>query len=155
MVAKAAPDVLGLGMGLTSWIFPDIPIAIKIGLTLLVIIIVIFLKMDKEKQTTTLKSTGKFIENYVMPGLGGGLRALFFALIGIILADAIFDTHLINRENYYDATGRSYGTMSTVSFFLHSLGNLTRTGNIILAIAVFIGAAKRINDVPMEKKKSA
>ena len=152
MVAKATPDVLGLGMGLTSWIFPDIPIAIKIGLTLLVMIIVIFLKMDKEKQTDTLKSTGKFIENYVMPGLGGGLRALFFALIGIILVDVVFDTHLIIRENYYDTSSRSYSTMSTVSFFLHSLGNLTRTGNIILAIAVIIGATKRINDVAVAKK---
>ncbi len=153
MVAKATPDILGLGMGLTSWIFPDIPIAIKIGLTLLVIIIVIFLKMDKEKQTATLKTTGRFIENYVMPGLGGGLRALFFALIGIMIVEVVFDTHLINRENYYDATSRSYGVGSIIKLFLHTLGNLTSTGNIILAIAVFIGAAKQINDAPVAKKE--
>ncbi len=156
MAAKATPDILGLGMGLTSWVFPDIHIAIKIGLTVLVMVIVIFLKMDKAKQTSALNAMGKFTENYLMPGLGGGLRALFFAWLGILAVDLIFNIHLIDLKDYYNFGNRaSYGTASSIDFFLHTLGNLTRTGNIILIIAVIWGAAKSINDIPKEQKGSA
>ena len=155
MAAKATPDVLGLGMGLTSWVFPDIHIVIKVGLTVLVMVIVIFLKMDKAKQTSTLNAMGKFTESYLMPGLGGGLRALFFALIGIIVADLIFNIHLIDQKDYYKFDNNtSYSTVSSIKFFLHTLGNLTRTGNIILIIAVCWGAVKKINDIPKEQKGS-
>ena len=141
MAGKVAPDILGLGLGLTSWVFPDIHIAIKVGLTLLVISIIIFLRLDKTKQSNTLQAAGKFTEAYIMPGLGGALRALFFTLIGIMIATAVFNIHLVNSDSYY--TG-AYANHSTIETFLHVFGNLTRTGNIILCIAAIVGAAMRI-----------
>ena len=149
MAGKVAPDILGLGLGLTSWVFPDIHVVIKIGLTLLVIVIVIFLRMDKAKQTTSLQAAGKFTEAYIMPGLGGALRAAFFVLIAIMIANAFFNINLINTENYFSA---SYTTRSTVETFLHALGNLTGTGNAILIVAAIIGASSRIAGTQKKNK---
>ena len=147
MAAKVAPDILGLGLGLTSWVFPDIHVVIKVGLTLLVIGIIVFLRMDKARQTTAARDAVKFIEDYGMPGIGGALRGVFFTLIGIMIVTVIFNIHLINMNSYYM---RSYTTHSTLETFFHALGNLTIAGNIILCIGAIIGAASRIE--AMRKK---
>ena len=156
MTAKATPDILGLCLGLTGWIFPDLHVAIKIGLTLVVICIIIFIRMDKAKQTSAINAAGRFVENYAMPALGGGLRALFIALFAIIIVDGIFDIHLVDYKDYYirfGDSGSSSHTSNIAQTFLHALGNLTRAGNIVLVIAVFIGAAMRVSDTAAKKRK--
>ena len=142
MAGKVAPDILGLGLGLTSWVFPDIHVALKIGLTLLVIIIIIFIRMDKAKQTTAMKEAGKLTEDYIMPGLGGALRGAFFALIGIMIANVVFNIHLVNDGNYYTSGNATYSTVGT---FLHVFGNLTSAGNAVLCIAIIFGAVSQIS----------
>ena len=149
MAAKVAPDILGLGLGLTSWVFPDIHVVIKVGLTLLVVGIIVLLRMDKARQTTAARDGIKFVEDYAMPGTGGALRGVFLTLIGIMIVTVIFNIHLIDMDSNYM---RSYATHSTLETFFHTLGNLTIAGNMILCIGAIIGAASRIEAVRKKTK---
>lgn len=148
MVSKAAPDVLSLGLGLTSWVFPDLHVVIKIGLTLFVIGIVIFMRMEKTRQANTLQGLGIFFEDYLIPGFGGAIRGLFITLLLIMLADVILNIHLINNGNYYFISK----PRSTIEVFLHSLGNLTPAGNTILILGGILGAGLRISDAGKKNK---
>ena len=148
MASKAAPDVLSLGLGLTSWVFPDLHVVIKVGLTLLVIGIVIFMRMDKSRQANTLQGLGFFFEAYLIPGFGGALRALLITLLLIMLTDLILNIHLIDNGNYYFISR----VRTATEIFLHSLGNLTPAGNTILILGGIFGAGLRISETGKKNK---
>jgi hypothetical protein len=155
-VVKVHHDYFGLGIGLLSWIFPEVSVWIKVAVTILIIGLVIFLRLSKEQQTKTLKVTGNFFEEaisgFVIPAVGGGFRALFIILIVMIIADALNILHLINHDYLSLHVGSSGGGIGEL--ILYSLGNLNSTGNTILWIAIIIGAWAKIGDAATDNRNA-
>lgn len=154
--SKPNHDVFGLGLGLLSWIFPDVSIWIKITVSVIVIGLILFLRMSKAKRdqalNTVVNVSDNVLTNFIVPSIGGAFRGLFVSLIIVVILDHFFHVRLIHHESI-DAFNTGSGGGGIVDLFLHTINNLNGAGTAIVIIAVIIGAFLKLEDAKNWRKE--
>lgn len=147
--SKPSHDVFGLGLGLVSWIFPDVSIGIKLTVSAIVVGLILFPHLDKTKRDRALDAVANvsdnILTNFLIPFIGGGFRGLFVALILIVILEHFFHVPLIYREKI-DMMNPGPQGGGIVQLFLHTLTNLNPAGTAIVIIAVTAGAFSKVED---------
>ncbi len=82
-------EVAGIGLGLISWILPDVPVVIKVIIGLAVMAVIIFLMLEKNQQQKTKAASAATFRKYIIPGLAGAMIYFFFALIALFFLSMI------------------------------------------------------------------
>ncbi len=154
--AKPSHDVFGLGLGLLSWIFPNVSVWIKLAVSILIIGLILYLRMSKDKREQALNAVSdysdKALTNFIVPVIGGAFRGLFFSLIGIVIADYVLNIRLIHHENI-PVMNSSANSGGIVKLFLHTLGNLNSAGTTVVILACFIGAWAKVDEARNERNR--
>ncbi|MFI5131716.1 MAG: hypothetical protein ACHQFX_17060 [Chitinophagales bacterium] len=155
--SKPSHDFFGLGLGLLSWIFPNVSIGVKIAVTVVIIGLILFLRMSKATRDQTLKTAAIVSETaltkFIVPSIAGGFRGFFISLIGVFLVDTILDIRLVHQDRDQSVGLPSQSGGGIVKLFLHTLGNLNDAGSVIVVIAVIIGAIWKIEDAAAKRKE--
>ena len=155
--SKPSNDNFGLGLGLLSWIFPNVSIWVKIAVTVIIIGLMLFLRMSKATRDQTLKTAANVSETaltkFIVPAIAGGFRGFFISLIGVFLVDTILDIRLVHQDRDQSVGLPSQGGGGIVKLFLHTVGNLNDAGSAVVIIAVIIGAFWKIEDATAKRKE--
>jgi hypothetical protein len=146
-IKLGAGDIVGVFLGLLSWLFPSIPEWIKIGVTLIVMLVAVFLAMSKSQRTAFAGMAEKTIVNYSIPFIAGAFKAILVTTIVIALAYAFFNIHLVN----YSAEYLSGPRKGSFDIFFHTIGNLTKAGNIILLVVAILGGLNSVGNANKKK----
>jgi hypothetical protein len=147
-VKLGAGDVVGVFLGLLSWLFPAIPEWIKIMVTLIVMLVTIFFALSKSQRATVTGMAERIIVNEIIPFISGAFKAILVTTIIIALAEAFLNIHLVNYTPEY----LSGYHKNSYDIFFYTIGNLTKIGNIILLVVAILGG---LNSVGKANKKKA
>ncbi len=155
--SKPSHDIFGLGLGLLSWIFPDVATWVKVVVSIIVIGLILFLRMSKATRDQTLKTAANVSETaltkFIVPSIAGGFRGFFISLIGVFIVDTVFNIRLVHQDKDLSVGLASDGGGGIVNLFLHTLGNLNDAGSVVVVIAVIIGAFWKIEDAAAKRKE--
>ena len=155
--SKPSHDFFGLGLGLLSWIFPNVSTWVKVVVSIIIIGLILFLRMNKATRDQTLKTAANFSETaltkFIVPAIAGAFRGFFISLIGVFLVDTILDIRLVHQDKDQSLGLPSESGGGIVKLFLHTLGNLNDAGSAVVVIAVIIGAFWKIEDAAAKRKE--
>lgn len=147
--SKPSHDFLGLGLGLISWIFPDIPMWLKITISAIVVGLIFYLSMSMAKRDRLLhaidNTLDKALTNFIVPFIGGVFRGALVSLIIVVILDHFFHVRLIHHPNT-DSFNTSSGSSGLVYLLLHAISNLNSTGTAIVIIVAIIVAFTKVEE---------
>lgn len=141
---------LSIGLGLISWVFPNIPTPIKIFITLIVVAIIIFMVMEKQQRQNVLSTSGKAFEYYIIPGLAGALKYFFFALIVMFFVTIVAMLFFDKADLFTSVNAFQSDTKNSPKGWLHVLwdiaSHLNTLGYVVAIGAAFLGAMETIKE---------
>ena len=152
-VKPGTNEVLSIGLGMISWIFPNIPTPIKIIITLLVFGIIIFMILEKQQRQKVAINTANLFNYYIIPGLAGALKYFFYTLIAFLLI-SILSLVIFNKPNIFTSS-EVFRTSGTPTGFLELMvaiaTDLNTLGYIIVIVAVIAGMAESIKQAKLSR----
>ena len=146
-----ANEITGIGLGLLSWILPDISTAIKILVSLVVFSVIIFLALEKNQQQKVQAGSAVAFRQYIIPGLAGALKYFFIALIVIYFLSlgatvvlnkpGLFTHPLPPQADYHTGTARGW-----IGALWDTLSNLNALSYVIAIGMAIYGMVKTIDE---------
>ncbi|MEP6674982.1 MAG: hypothetical protein ABJA78_07500 [Ferruginibacter sp.] len=156
-VKPGTNEVTSIGLGLVSWILPDIPVVIKIIISLIVVSIIIFLLMEKDQRQKVAAASGNTFRDYIIPGLAGALKYFFIALVAIYFL-SMGSTMILNKPGLFthplplQADYRTGETRGWLGALWDVLSNLNAFSYVIAIGMSIYGMVKTINEAKPKVK---